>query len=489
MSSTAYPTAVRALDATRTSLQATMESMDAKQKTAEETLEGIRALLKRWDDAKARFGDALKAAAHRIADSLSEESIAPPDGPPQGITAHGILAPADGWADPLRVTCCDAIARPTMGSQLPAHEYQDVPDVLAAKVRELASMVRRAHRVVVYTGAGISTSAGIADYATKAGKDSIAVPKIAGARLKGDPFNAGEAIRAQPTYTHHCITACFEAGHFHTWVQQNHDGLAGKAGFPQEHCVPIHGEWHDPSNPVVPMDGKLRSDLVKRLNAAREECDLVIAVGTSLSGVAADGLVSGVAQRAKKESKSEEMEPLTVDDAPLGAGISARPSSAVHPALGAVIINLQQTRLDSVASLRVFADADTVMRSLATELNVQVPSSNPPAGACQARLDGDVWAGLSYDPKDGWRTEVDASDEAERKLNLNLSRGRMVKLTHGNPPLVEGGLEGVIVGKTPDGHYEIDWTNGRRSLLGRWILDAARRGGLERLPVVNVQAR
>ena len=46
------------------------------------------------------------------------------------------------------------------------------------------------------------------------------------------------------------------------WVQQNHDGLPQKAGYPQQHLNEIHGAWFDPSNPVVPMSGTLREDLM-----------------------------------------------------------------------------------------------------------------------------------------------------------------------------------------------------------------------------------
>ena len=28
-----------------------------------------------------------------------------------------------------------------------------------------------------------------------------------------------------------------------TWVQQNHDGLPQKAGFPQQDMIEIHGSW------------------------------------------------------------------------------------------------------------------------------------------------------------------------------------------------------------------------------------------------------
>ena len=84
-------------------------------------------------------------------------------------------------------------------------------------------------------------------------------------QMSGTPFCPGEALHAEPTYTHHVLTALYEHGSLASWVQQNHDGLPQKAGLPQRAICEIHGAWFDPSNPVVPMTGSLRTDLVKQM--------------------------------------------------------------------------------------------------------------------------------------------------------------------------------------------------------------------------------
>ena len=80
------------IDATLSTLSSTSSKLEQRQTSAEETLADIRRTLKRWDDMKARFDDALKSACHRIAESMEE---APPAvcGPPTGATAHGWAAP------------------------------------------------------------------------------------------------------------------------------------------------------------------------------------------------------------------------------------------------------------------------------------------------------------------------------------------------------------------------------------------------------------
>ena len=72
------------------------------------------------------------------------------------------------------------------------------------------------------------------------------------------------------------------------WVQQNHDGLPQKAGYPQEDVYEVHGSWFDPSNPVVCYEGTMRGDLYGRLRRAAETADMVLVLGTSLSGLNSD---------------------------------------------------------------------------------------------------------------------------------------------------------------------------------------------------------
>ena len=90
------------------------------------------------------------------------------------------------------------------------------------------------------------------------------------------------------------------------------------------------------------MSGTLRGDLFDWMEEWEQKTDLTLAIGTSLSGMSADMMVEGPAKRALQ-----------------GLG------------LGAVIISIQQTQYDSICSLRIFADIDTVMLMLAKELDLE----------------------------------------------------------------------------------------------------------------------
>lgn len=183
-------------------------------------------------------------------------------------SAHGRYGSAD-WPLPVLVAESDEPNRPQQGNRIPANEYLDEPEVLEAKMAVVADLIMKSKYCMAYTGegllhvavfdsdltgfagAGISRPSGIADYATRA-KNSVAsngVPKLR------------SNLDAQPTYSHYVLTALEKAGRLQMYVQQNHDGLPQKAGFPQAKMNEIHGAWYDPSNRVVQFNENLRSDL------------------------------------------------------------------------------------------------------------------------------------------------------------------------------------------------------------------------------------
>ena len=459
----------RQLAETRKACQETISRCENAEDTTKQTLAEIRSVLNRWDAAKAKFGRALDNAARRIASAMQEQAIAEPTGPPCGPTAHGFDAP-QGLADPKKVVDCELVARPKMQTGIAAHEFRDTDEALHVKVKFLADMLMRAKHACVYTGAGISTAAGIADYASRAGARSSVLTKPEDS-LDGNPFSAGSALHAAPTYTHKALTALHRRGMLEGgWVQQNHDALPQKAGFPQEAINEIHGAWMDPSNPVVPMDGSLRKDLVGKLDHTIKHADLVIAMGTSLSGVSADRVVSSIGKRREEQRSPKHLPGIVETDEGDQEEVKEEPTL-----LGAVIINVQQTRLDAVASLRIFAPVDEVMRMLASMLSVRVPSDVPTPKTPHE----DAWTALPY--------TADGERDRGLKTTLRLHPGAKVKIVRGNAPMVPDGLKGTVCPKkTPQGHYNIYFEDGVFRALGVWMMHAAQEGKLEMLPIVNV---
>ena len=71
------------------------------------------------------------------------------------------------WKKPNVVKKSDKLARPDMkGGSMKATIYQDVDPELDKKITYLAGLIKKAKNVVIYSGAGISTAAGIGDVAS-----------------------------------------------------------------------------------------------------------------------------------------------------------------------------------------------------------------------------------------------------------------------------------------------------------------------------------
>ena len=147
---------------------------------------------------------------------------------------------------------------------LTATEFQDHPDVLAAKCKQLAQLIQLSRKTVLYTGAGISAS--VVGQAALSGTNTVG-------------WKAGGKRAAKPTCTHYALGLLGREGLCSGWVQQNHDGLPQKAGFPQEAINEVHGSWYDPHNPVVKYSGSLHDEKFPWMQKDAETADLVIVLG------------------------------------------------------------------------------------------------------------------------------------------------------------------------------------------------------------------
>ena len=127
---------------------------------------------------------------------------------------------------------------------------EDVPQDL---VNEIAGWLREANRVVVFTGAGISTDSGIPDFRGPNGlwtKNPLAEktstlsfylsdPEVRKVAWEGRARNFNGT--AQPNDGHHAIRAIQNAGKLSAVVTQNVDGLHQASGIVEENVVEMHG--------------------------------------------------------------------------------------------------------------------------------------------------------------------------------------------------------------------------------------------------------
>ena len=190
-------------------------------------------------------------------------------------------------------------------------------------------LIDEARRIVVLTGAGISTESGIPDFRGPRGvwTKNPAAEKLASLhhylgsaevrRVAWQKRLGSETWDAAPNAGHRALVDLERRGSLHTLITQNIDGLHQKAGSSRERIVEIHGTIHEvvcmacgDRNPMAHALDRVRAgeddppcracggilksatisfgqglvveDLMRSERAARD-CDLMLAVGSSLS--------------------------------------------------------------------------------------------------------------------------------------------------------------------------------------------------------------
>lgn len=118
-------------------------------------------------------------------------------------------------------------------------ETLDPPEELERKIEALVALARDASAaggLVVHTGAGTSTSAGIPDYRGPGGVRTLGRKAHTGAVDLGS---------ARPTSSHMALAALARAGNVALIATQNVDGLHRRAGTPPACLVELHGCVYD----------------------------------------------------------------------------------------------------------------------------------------------------------------------------------------------------------------------------------------------------
>ena len=249
------------------------------------------------------------------------------------------------------------------------------------------------------------------------------------------------------------------------WLTTNYDSLAQKAGCPQEKVAELNGSWFDPSNPILGKGGRMRQDLALRLQSESEKADLVLILGSSLSSP------DQVVERAISEAALKSLE---------------------GDRIGVVVINLQHTPIDSLATIRIFADSDKVMSRLAKMLDVPLAEPKLRGRMSVSKVAYDA----SGEPTSSEMTELCLHPGSGVRLSPQhncQSAGQPSRAHIGGGELVrEGGRvtrraigEGRVVRYCATQRaWELE-VEGVKMLLGYWWFEAAARGALPFLPVVN----
>src|SRR4030095_412336 len=124
------------------------------------------------------------------------------------------------------------------------------PPATQTALEDAAELFRKAERVVVLTGAGISTPSGIPDFRSEgtglwSRDEPMEVASLSTFRTAPERFFswfqplASQIFNAQPNAAHVALAEFERSGQLRTIITQNIDGLHQKAG--SQHVVEMHG--------------------------------------------------------------------------------------------------------------------------------------------------------------------------------------------------------------------------------------------------------
>lgn len=291
----------------------------------------------------------------------------------------------------------------TARSEADCKEFFDDAKTLNRKIKKLAKLIRNSKHFCAFTGAGISTAAGIADFrsgintvlATGTGKWAANSAKQQGkSKLIKKNKKATKSIKAIPTASHMALVSLMTTGpkYLKCMISQNTDGLHRRSGIPVDQLCELHGNTtlevcdrcgkgymrdyrcrnslrkqkvHDHKTgrycTVPKCGGNLRDTIInfgedlpvqtlKDAQQNTDQCDVMLALGSSLTVTPAADLPEEVGDRWLEEKES-------------GKTLTNH----------LVIVNLQKTPLEDVCSLRIFAKIDDVMVPLMKELGLEIP--------------------------------------------------------------------------------------------------------------------
>jgi len=289
-------------------------------------------------------------------------------------------------------------------------ETFDPEDVLASKLERLVELVRQSKYLVVHTGAGISTSAGIPDFRGPNGVWTL--------EAKGKtPENAVTFDSAVPTFTHMAILALEWAGIVRYVVSQNIDGLHLRSGLPRDRLSELHGDMfveecnkcghqYIRAKCVPTMAKNLTGGLCEQEKKSRGLCRGKL-IDTILDWE--DALPDADLELAEQHSRKADLSLC------LGSSLQILPSGSL-PLLtrknkgSVVIVNLQPTKHDRSAALRIGAYVDQVMRGLCEGLGVSVPPYSGPSVSLRS---------IHSQSGGGRRAKVSADPELLQKFTEN----------------------------------------------------------------------
>lgn len=298
-------------------------------------------------------------------------------------------------------------------------EIFDDDSMVNAKCEQLAKWILGSKHVVVHTGAGISTSAGIPDFRGPKGVWTL--------EKQGEKPTVNVAFdEAIPTATHMGLKALVEAGFVKFIVSQNIDGLHLRSGLERKYLAELHGNMfieqclkcrrqYVRNKPAPTVGKKLTGDVCKGTKNSR----------ACRGGNLIDNILDWEHDLPENDLELSFMHSTLADlNICLGTTLQIIPSGNLplrNKRYGGklVICNLQPTKHDKKADLKISTYVDVIIEKVAKRLGVEIPSYTKAVDPTKASPCSLEWTILCE--------EVKLLDKQYGKTIRELTKDRKIK--------------------------------------------------------------
>jgi NAD-dependent deacetylase len=250
---------------------------------------------------------------------------------------------------------------------------------LTARIERVADLILASRKLVVFTGAGISTESGIPDFRGPAGlwtrfdPDDFTIDKFLNnpdsRRKQWHIFREGLlSDKALPNAAHIAVAELFRMGRLDCVITQNIDNLHQKAGVPDDKVFELHGnmKW------AICLDCGRRypfDDIKSRIESGEEIPDCPSCRGTLKPDIVMFGeqLPYQVLEEAGRRSRAADLF-IVIGSTLVVYPAAYMPAYAVASGAKLVIINLGDTPMDKQASVLIGARAGDTMAAIVSRV-------------------------------------------------------------------------------------------------------------------------
>ena len=246
------------------------------------------------------------------------------------------------------------------------------------KIKKLCQLISESHKTLIFTGAGISTESGIPDFRSPGGYWTENKPilfekfiNLESARRKAwhMKFEIDKMmVGAKPNQGHKAITALIKKNLVHKVITQNIDGLHQLSGIPPELVIELHGNGTYAA--CLECEAKYELGPIKTAFLEKQ----ILPICNYCSGIVKTATIS-FGQPMPKISLVKAQIASTDCDLliAIGSSLVVFPAANLVPlaklhAAKVVIINREETKLDELAELVINAEIGETLSEVVKEL-------------------------------------------------------------------------------------------------------------------------